>query len=71
MKPYVCVCVCVYVTIQGDSKSDIWQQEKNLSKAAKVLGQLKSQLHTRETTAKQKVKEKNKTKKKKIEGKKK
>ncbi|KAL9893363.1 dedicator of cytokinesis protein myoblast city isoform 3-T4 [Glossina fuscipes fuscipes] len=42
---------------EGDSKSDIWQQEKNLSKAAKVLGQLKSQLHTRETTAKQKVNE--------------
>ncbi|KAM7361679.1 dedicator of cytokinesis protein myoblast city isoform 1-T2 [Cochliomyia hominivorax] len=42
---------------EGDTKSDIWQQEKNLSKAAKVLGQLKSQLHTRETTAKQKVTE--------------
>ncbi|XP_053947178.1 dedicator of cytokinesis protein 1 [Anastrepha ludens] len=42
---------------EGDSKSDIWQQEKNLSKAAKVLGQLKSHLHTRETTAKQKVNE--------------
>ncbi|XP_054081200.1 dedicator of cytokinesis protein 1 isoform X2 [Zeugodacus cucurbitae] len=42
---------------EGDTKSDIWQQEKNLSKAAKVLGQLKSDLHTRETTAKQKVNE--------------
>lgn len=35
--------------------SDIWQQEKNLKKAAKVLGELKSHLHTRETTAKTKV----------------
>lgn len=34
---------------------DIWQQEKNLTKAAKVLGESKSQLHTRETTAKTKV----------------
>ncbi|XP_055851030.1 dedicator of cytokinesis protein 1 isoform X1 [Episyrphus balteatus] len=42
---------------EGDCKSDIWQQEKNLTKAAKVLGQLKSQLHTRETTAKLKVNE--------------
>lgn len=35
--------------------SDIWQQEKNLSKAAKVLGVKNSRLHTRETTAKTKV----------------
>ncbi|XP_068155287.1 dedicator of cytokinesis protein 1 isoform X1 [Drosophila tropicalis] len=42
---------------EGDSKTDIWQQEKNLSKAAKVLGQLKSQLHTRETTANKKIAE--------------
>lgn len=35
--------------------SDIWQQEKNLSKAAKVLGVKNSSLHTRETTAKTKV----------------
>ncbi|KAH8388441.1 hypothetical protein KR093_006384, partial [Drosophila rubida] len=42
---------------EGDSKTDIWQQEKNLSKAAKVLGQKKSHLHTRETTANKKIAE--------------
>ncbi|XP_034662928.1 dedicator of cytokinesis protein 1 isoform X1 [Drosophila subobscura] len=42
---------------EGDTKTDIWQQEKNLSKAAKVLGQSKSQLHTRETTANKKIAE--------------
>lgn len=36
--------------------SDIWQQEKNLTKAAKVLGESKSHLHTRESSAKTKVK---------------
>lgn len=35
--------------------SDIWQQEKNLTKAAKILGESKSQLHARESTAKTKV----------------
>jgi hypothetical protein len=35
--------------------SDIWQQEKNLKKAAKILGESKSQLHARESTAKTKV----------------
>lgn len=35
--------------------NDIWQQEKNLTKAAKVLGESKSQLHTRESAAKTKV----------------
>lgn len=35
--------------------NDIWQQEKNLTKAAKVLGELKSHLHTRESAAKTKV----------------
>ena len=34
---------------------DIRQHEKNLSKAARVLGELKSHLHTRETAAKSKV----------------
>lgn len=38
--------------------NDIWQQEKNLTKAAKVLGELKSHLHTRESAAKTKVKPK-------------
>lgn len=38
--------------------NDIWQQEKNLTKAAKVLGELKSHLHTRESAAKTKVKRK-------------
>ncbi|KMZ05390.1 dedicator of cytokinesis protein 1 isoform X1 [Drosophila simulans] len=42
---------------EGDSKTDIWQQEKNLSKAAKVLGQKKSQLHTCDTTANKKIAE--------------
>ncbi|XP_070136941.1 dedicator of cytokinesis protein 1 isoform X2 [Drosophila bipectinata] len=42
---------------EGDSKTDIWQQEKNLSKAAKVLGQKKSQLHTCDTTANKKITE--------------
>ncbi|KRG01267.1 dedicator of cytokinesis protein 1 isoform X1 [Drosophila mojavensis] len=42
---------------EGDSKTDIWQQEKNLSKAAKVLGQKKSHLHTRDTTANKKIAE--------------
>lgn len=41
---------------KGDVMSDIWQQEKNLTKAAKVLGELKSHLHTRESSAKMKVK---------------
>jgi hypothetical protein len=40
---------------QGDLISDIWQQEKNLTKAAKVLGEKKSHLHQRETIAKTKV----------------
>lgn len=40
---------------QGDVMSDIWQQEKNLTKAARVLGEKKSHLHTRESTAKTKV----------------
>lgn len=40
---------------KGDFMFDIRQQEKNLIKAAKVLGESKSQLHTRETTAKTKV----------------
>jgi hypothetical protein len=35
--------------------SDIWQQEKNLTKAAKILGESKSHLHARESTAKTKV----------------
>lgn len=39
--------------------NDIWQQEKNLTKAAKVLGELKSHLHTRESAAKTKVKKRN------------
>lgn len=43
---------------QGDVMNDIWQQEKNLTKAAKVLGELKSHLHTRESAAKTKVKPK-------------
>lgn len=38
---------------QGDT--DIRQQEKNLSKAAKVLGETTSLLHTRETSTKTKV----------------
>lgn len=38
---------------QGDN--DIWQLEKNNKKVAKVLGVDKSQLHTRETSAKTKV----------------
>uniref|UniRef100_A0A1Q3FGS7 Putative signaling protein n=1 Tax=Culex tarsalis TaxID=7177 RepID=A0A1Q3FGS7_CULTA len=42
---------------EGDFMFDIRQQEKNLIKAAKVLGESKSQLHTRETTAKTKVAE--------------
>ncbi|XP_017848453.1 dedicator of cytokinesis protein 1 isoform X2 [Drosophila busckii] len=42
---------------EGDSKTDILQQEKNLSKAAKVLGQKKCQLHTRETSANKKIAE--------------
>ncbi|ETN61959.1 dedicator of cytokinesis protein 1 [Anopheles darlingi] len=42
---------------EGDFMCDIRQQEKNLIKAAKVLGESKSQLHTRETTAKTKVAE--------------
>ncbi|XP_049300946.1 dedicator of cytokinesis protein 1 isoform X1 [Anopheles funestus] len=42
---------------EGDFMFDIRQQEKNLTKAAKVLGESKSQLHTRETTAKTKVAE--------------
>lgn len=41
--------------IQGDVLSDMWQHEKNLTKAARVLGESKSHLHTRETTAKTKV----------------
>lgn len=36
--------------------SDIWQQEKNLTKAARILGESKSQLHSRESSAKTKVK---------------
>lgn len=40
---------------QGDVMSELWQQQKNLTKAAKVLGELKSNLHTRESTAKTKV----------------
>ncbi|XP_037029968.1 dedicator of cytokinesis protein 1 isoform X7 [Bradysia coprophila] len=39
---------------EGDF-SDIWQQEKNLTKAAKVLGVKNAHLHTRETSAKTKV----------------
>lgn len=35
--------------------SDIWQQVKQLTKAAKILGESKSQLHARESTAKTKV----------------
>ncbi|XP_058117001.1 dedicator of cytokinesis protein 1 [Anopheles coustani] len=42
---------------EGDFMFDIRQQEKNLTKAARVLGESKSQLHTRETTAKTKVAE--------------
>ncbi|XP_035891383.1 dedicator of cytokinesis protein 2 isoform X4 [Anopheles stephensi] len=42
---------------EGDFMFDIRQQEKNLNKAARVLGESKSQLHTRETTAKTKVAE--------------
>ncbi|CAD7083698.1 unnamed protein product [Hermetia illucens] len=42
---------------EGDVKSGIWQHEKNLTKAAKVLGESKSHLHTRETTAKSKISE--------------
>ncbi|XP_031633257.1 dedicator of cytokinesis protein 1 isoform X2 [Contarinia nasturtii] len=42
---------------EGDVMNDIWQQEKNLTKAAKVLGELKSHLHTRESPAKTKVAE--------------
>ncbi|KAL7025415.1 hypothetical protein ACKWTF_013468 [Chironomus riparius] len=42
---------------EGDIMSDIWQQEKNLTKAAKILGESKSQLHARESTAKTKVAE--------------
>uniref|UniRef100_A0A8W7NFN6 Signaling protein n=1 Tax=Anopheles atroparvus TaxID=41427 RepID=A0A8W7NFN6_ANOAO len=42
---------------EGDFMFDLRQQEKNLTKAAKVLGESKSQLHTRETTAKTKVAE--------------
>ncbi|XP_065074251.1 dedicator of cytokinesis protein 1 isoform X2 [Ochlerotatus camptorhynchus] len=42
---------------EGEFMFDIRQQEKNLIKAAKVLGESKSQLHTRETTAKTKVAE--------------
>ncbi|KAJ6638701.1 Dedicator of cytokinesis protein 1 [Pseudolycoriella hygida] len=41
---------------EGDF-SDIWQQEKNLTKAAKVLGVKNAHLHTRETSAKTKVAE--------------
>lgn len=37
--------------------SDIWQQEKNLTKAAKILGESKGALHNRESSAKTKVKE--------------
>lgn len=47
---------------QGDVMFDIRQQEKNLKKAAKVLGELKSHLYTRETTAKTKVNLENKNK---------
>lgn len=36
--------------------NDIWQQQKNLTKAAKVLGESKTHLHTRESAAKTKVK---------------
>lgn len=36
--------------------NDFWQHEKNLTKAAKVLGELKSHLHNRESAAKTKVK---------------
>lgn len=43
------------VSIQGDVMSDIWQQEKNLTKAAKILGESKSHLHLRESTTKTKV----------------
>ncbi|XP_062554815.1 dedicator of cytokinesis protein 1 isoform X2 [Armigeres subalbatus] len=42
---------------EGEFMFDIRQQEKNLIKAAKILGESKSQLHTRETTAKTKVAE--------------
>lgn len=36
--------------------NDIWQQQKNLTKAARVLGESKTHLHTRESAAKTKVK---------------
>ncbi|XP_059611933.1 dedicator of cytokinesis protein 1 isoform X1 [Phlebotomus argentipes] len=42
---------------EGDVMSELWQQQKNLTKAAKVLGELKSNLHTRESTAKTKIAE--------------
>ncbi|KFB45954.1 AGAP004320-PA-like protein [Anopheles sinensis] len=42
---------------EGDFMCDIRQHEKNLTKAARVLGESKSQLHTRENTAKTKVSE--------------
>lgn len=41
--------------VQGDIMSDMWQHEKNLTKAAKILGEKKSHLHARESTAKTKV----------------
>lgn len=34
---------------------DIWLQEKNLKKAAKILGEKKVHLHARESTTKSKV----------------
>lgn len=44
-----------HVYVQGDIMSDMWQHEKNLTKAAKILGEKKSHLHARESTAKTKV----------------
>ena len=40
---------------QGDNVSDLWQHEKNLKKAAKILGEDKSHLYARESTTKTKV----------------
>lgn len=43
------------ICVQGDNVSDLWQHEKNLKKAAKILGEDKSHLYARESTTKTKV----------------
>lgn len=47
--------IIMRICVQGDNVSDLWQHEKNLKKAAKILGEDKSHLYARESTTKTKV----------------